>query len=336
MMNESVLLALNDIADEYLEEARNAAPSRRIRPMIILVAALISLLIATACAAKEITGWLGSFFSGRAESDLSAGQIGYIEEHEQLVSDSQKHNGWTVELKSYLATDDTVYVIFGITAPRNVDLVSIQNRISMDAEFTGIYGRSPGSGIIRKMDNDDGRSNTIDYIYILEHKHYVYYEVTEWNVHIRSISAVEYDEATQHTEFPVLAEGDWNFIIDLTKADTETIELISAPFQTLAIVPNVESETLDHVTVTSAVLSPLDIIINYEPLNEYNASFVGFFYDTNIELHAYAVMKDGSAVPYLYGMPSYHGEAKLLAESPIVLDEVDHVLLADGTKLTVP
>lgn len=336
MTNESILLALNDIDGAFLEEAKNSVPRHRTRRTVILLAALISLLIVTACTAKEITGWLGSFFSSRAESDLSAGQIGYIEEHEQLVSDAQKHNGWTVELKSYLATDDTVYVIFGITAPRNVDLVSIQNRISMDAEFTGIYGRSPGSGISRKMDNGDGRSNTIDYIYILEHKHYVYYEVTEWNVHIRSISTIEYDEITQYAEFPILAEGDWNFTIDLTKADTETVELVSVPVQTLVRIPNEESETLDYVTVASAVLSPLDIIINYEPPNEYNASFVGFLDYTNIELHAYAVMKDGSAVPYLYGMPSYHGEAKLLAESPIVLDEVDYVLLADGTKLTVP
>lgn len=335
-MSEAILLALTDIDDKFLAEAREAVHRRRSRRMLILIAALISLLIITACAAKEITGWLGSFFSGRAESDLSAGQIGYIEEHEQLVSDSQEQNGWTVELKSYLATDDTVYVVFGITAPRNVDIVKLEHRILLDAEFTGIYGRSPGSITVRHMDDGDGKNNTMEYVCILEHKHYVYYEVAEWNVHVSSIYAVEYDETTQHTEFPILADGDWNFTIDLTKADMDTIELVSVPFQTLAIVPNIENETLDHVTVTSVILSPLDIIINYEPLNEGNASFVGFFYDTNIELHAYAVMKDGSAVPYLYGMPSYRGEAKLLAESPIVLSEVDHVLLADGTKLMVP
>lgn len=336
MMNESILIALNDIDDEYLEEARNTAPSHRTRCMIVLVAALISMLIVTACTADEITGFLESFFSNRSELALSGGQIGYIEGHEQVVSDTQKYNGYTIELKSYLATNDTVYVIFGITAPRNVDLVNMKDRIHMDAEFTGIYGRSPGSGIIRKMDNIDGLRNTIDYIYILEHNHYVYYDVTEWNIHIGSIQTTEYDESTRRTEFPVLAEGDWNFTVDLTKADTETIGLVSEPFQTLAIIPNEESETLDYVTVTSVLLSPLDIIINYEPPNEYNASFVGFLYATNIELHAYAVMKDGSYVPLLYGMPSYHGEAKLLAESPIVLSEVDHVLLADGTKLMVP
>lgn len=340
MTNESVLFALNDIDGEFLEEARNTTPSHRIRRTVILVAALISLLIATACAAEEITGWLGSFFAGRAESDLSAGQIGYIEEHEQLVSDSQEQNGWTVELKSYLATDDTVYVIFGITAPKNVDIAELEKRILLDDEFTDIYGRSPGSVMVRHLDDGDGQNNTIEYVCVVEHAHYGYYSVpdsvTEWNIHIGSIFTVEYDETAHLTEYPVLVEGDWNFTIDLTKADTETVELVSAPFQTLAIIPNEETSTLDYVTVTSVRVSPLDAFITYEPSSDYFVSFVGFLEYTNIELHAYVVMKDGSSIPLLGGHPSYHGKTKLLTESPIVLDEVDHVLLADGTKLTVP
>lgn len=340
MMNESILFALNDIDDEYLEEAHNTAPSHRSRRAVILVAALISLLIITACAAEEITGWLGSFFSGRAESGLSAGQIGYIEEHEQLVSDAQKHNGWTVELKSYLATDDTVYVIFGITAPGNVDITGLGKRILLDGEFTDIYGRNPGSVMVRHMDDGDGRSNTIEYVCIVEHAHYGYYSVpdsvTEWNIHVGSIFTVEYDETAHRTEYPVLTEGDWNFTIDLTKADTETVELVSAPFQTLAIIPNEEASTLDHVTVTSVLLSPLDAFITYEPPSDYFVSFVGFLDYTGIELHAYVIMKDGSSIPLLGGHPSYHGKTKLLTESPIVLSEVDHVLLSDGTKLMVP
>lgn len=339
MTAENVLFALNDIDDEFLEESHADNPSHR-RRLIILIAAVIALLAVTACAAEEITGWLSSYFSSRSESDLSAGQIGYIEENEQLVSDAQKHNGYTVELKSYLATDDTVYVVFGITAPKNVDIAGLGKRILLDDEFTGIYGRRPESVTVRHIDDGDGRSNTINYVCILEHKYYVYHTVTEWNVHVNAIQAVEYDALTQRTEFPVLAEGDWNFTIDLTKADTQTVELVSEPLQTLAIIPSTTiddySETIDYVTVTSVLLSPLDVIITYEPPNECNASFTGTLAYTGIELHAYAVMKDGSFIPFLYGIPSYHGEAKLLAESPIVLSEVDYVLLADGTKLMVP
>lgn len=337
-MNEIILHALTDIDDELLEEAREAVPRRRSRRMLILIAAVISLLIITACAAKEITGWVESFFASRSEADLSAGQIGYIEEHEQLVSDAQTHNGYTVELKSYLATDDTVYVVFGITAPKNVDIAKLGKRIILDTDYTGIYGRTPYSETVRHVDDGDGRSNTIDYVCILEHKHYVYHTVTEWNVHIGSIFTVEYNEAAHVTEFPVLAEGDWNYTIDLTKSDYQSMELLSAPIQTLGIVPQEDpnKDTVELINVTSVQLTPLELFITYEPVSDYNVFFEGYLTNTAIEFHLFAVMDDGSEIPFSSGHTEKEGVNKCLAESPIILDQVDYILLADGTKLTVP
>lgn len=339
MIAENVLFALNEIEDEFLEEAHADIPaSRRLRRSIILIAAVIALLIVTACAAKEITGWLGSFFSGRAESDLSAGQIGYIAENEQLVSDVQKHNGYTVELKSYLATDDTVYVVFGITAPPNVDIAKLEHRIILDTEYTGIYGRTPHSEIVRQLDDGDGRSNTINYVCILEHKHYVYHTVTEWNVHIGSIFTVEYDETTNHTEYPILAEGNWNFTIDLTKADYQSMELLSAPIQTLGIIPQEDpnKDTVELIHVTSVQLTPLELFITYEPISDYNIFFEGYLTNTAIEFHIFAVMDDGSEISFSGGHTEKDNVSKCLADSPILLDQVDYILLADGTKIMVP
>ena len=47
--------------------------------------------------------------------------------------------------------------------------------------------------------------------------------------------------------------------------------------------------------------------------------------------YIFVVMKDGTQIP-LHSNQSDN----LIAESPIVLEEVDHVLLADGTKIMAP
>ena len=338
MKPEQILHALNAIDEEFILEARTeAAPRRRVR-LSTVIAALIALLAITACAAGELGGWLESFFTARSGSALSSHQLGYLAQYGQTVNESQTQNGYTVTLASYIGTEDTVYVVFQITAPKRVDLTSDDSNILMDAEFTGVYGRTPDSIVVRRMDDGDGKSNTIYYICILQHKEYLYYSVPEWNVQIHSLYRVLYNPETKQHTYPVLAEGPWDFTIDLTKSDTQTVELLTEPIQTLAIIPHLDSveDTLESVTVTSVVLSPLDVMITYEPVNEGNASFTGFVGSTGIELHAYAVMKDGSFVSLDYGHPSRHGQAKLLADTPILPDQVDYLLFADGTRLMVP
>lgn len=340
MKPEEIIHAMNEIDGAFLREAREeeTGKPRQSRRFAVLIAAVVALLAVTACAAGEVGGWLEAFFTHRSGTNLTSPQLQYIEKYGQPVNDSQTHDNYNVTLKAYIGTEDTVYAVFHITAPKKVNIASEDFRIMMDAEFTGIYGRNPEAVTIRRMDDSDGQSNTIYYICILEHKDYLYFEVPEWNIHIDNLFRVTYDPQTNQHDFPVLAEGPWDFTIDLTKADTQTIELLTAPIQTLGIVPSLQSyeESVENLTVTSAVLSPLDMIITYEPINECNASFVGFLGNTAIELHAYAIMKDGSEVPFVYGFPSCHGEAKLLAETPIVLDQLDYILLADGTRLYAP
>ena len=339
MKPEEIIHAMTDIDSTFLREAREiSVPPRRSHRFAVLLAAVIALMAVTACAAGEVGGWLEAFFTYRSGSNLTSPQLQYIEKHGQSVNNSQTHDNYSVALKAYIGTKDTVYIVFHITAPPKVNIASEDFHIMMKAEFTGIYGRNPEAVTIRRMDDSDGKSNTIYYICILEHKDYLYFDVPEWNIHIDNLFRIAYNPQTNQRDFPVLAEGPWDYTIDLTKADTQTIELLTEPIQTLGIVPSLQSdmESVEKLTITSAVLSPLDMIITYEPVNECNVSFVGFLANTAIELHAYAIMKDGSEVPFTYGFPSCHGEAKLLADTPIVLDEVDYVLLADGTRLYAP
>lgn len=336
MTAETLLSALNDIDDELLTEPLTEVPHlHRSRRLIVLIAAVIALLVVTACAAGEISGWLESFFVDRADSGLSPDQIGYITENEQLISESQTFNGYTVELDSYIATTNTVYVVFSVTAPRDVILYE---GVHMEADFRGEYGRTPAACIIYKEDDHDGLDNTLNYVYIIQHKDT--YSVPAWNVSITSLYMMQYNETTQQHDNIILSEGPWNFTIDLTNSDTQAVELLTEPIQTLGIVPWTDddtfSETVEELTVTSFVLSPLDAVITYEPINECFARFTGFVTYTNIEFHAYVILKDGHSIEFQNGHPNKDGECKLLADSPIVLEEVDYIRLADGTKLTVP
>ena len=116
---------LGSIGDKYVTEAReSAAPARRLpRRRLVLIAAMIALsLLLVGCTVAYVNGWFTDFFAGRSETPLSSEQIEFIQENEQIIQESQTKNGWTIELKSAITDGETAYVIFGITAPEDVDL----------------------------------------------------------------------------------------------------------------------------------------------------------------------------------------------------------------------
>lgn len=132
----------------------------------------------------------------------------------------------------------------------------------------------------------------------------------------------------------VLAEGPWDFSFTFT-GNEMGVELLSAPVVTEANVfiktgPEITDyeHTIDDVTVTSVVLRPLSATISFE--YDGGVNFTDFE-----ERLVFAVMKDGSQIE----LEDYGGggsSAVLKAKVPIVLEEVDYILLADGTKLPMP
>lgn len=82
------------------------------------------------------------------------------------------------------------------------------------------------------------------------------------------------------------------------------------------------SSVSENVTITSFALRSLRATISCD----YDLGAPDF---SNKEKKIEAVMKDGSSGGSV-------GEQQFLAESPILLDNVDHILLSDGTKLPMP
>ena len=124
MKPEKIITALNDIDGQFLMEAREnaAAPRRSKRRIVVLIAAIISLMAVTvtAFASEQISSWFRQYFSRNAENGLTPGQIEFIEENEQVIAETQTHDGWSLELKSVMSDSNAVYAIVGITAPADI------------------------------------------------------------------------------------------------------------------------------------------------------------------------------------------------------------------------
>ena len=141
----------------------------------------------------------------------------------------------------------------------------------------------------------------------------------------------------------VLVEGTWEFDVSLG-AESESLELItSEPVMTWGIVSwKLDDHPIAYeigsgiaaVKITSFELNPFGAKITYE-LKEpaFGAPFIEYQnHNGYTDRFVYAVMKDGSKIAL-----HTHGTGdKLTAETPIVLSEVDHILLGDGVQIPMP
>ena len=338
---------MNEIDDAYLQEARSeAAPvHRRSRRLAVLVAAVVALMAvtATAFAAENIAGWFKDYFAGQAGDPLTPGQIQFIEENEQIPTDApgstgastpltqgsqqlpttaQSHGGYELKLKSVLSDSSTVYAIIGFTAPSGTTTDDLRGLMFPDVDFDGYCGYS-----IQFCDDRDGLDNTWDLLFELNIANLENTDVM--TLRIDRIHQEIYEEGREYEQV-VLAEGPWVFTIDLSKADNGELELLTAPVTAQACLGMEEDGTpvYGDVTITSFVLRPLSATIRVE------AGGVPDFSD-NAQRLIYAVMYDGSRIQ-LYNVWGSDNEAHLSAASPILLEEVDHILLADGSKIAVP
>lgn len=369
MKPEKILYAMNDIDSEFLNEAREKAPPRRhSRKFVALLAAVIAVtaMTVTAFASEDLQSWFEKYFSQKVafyqaeqesvSAELSQKQIDYIHKNEQIIAETQEANGWTVELKSAIGSGQVSYIILSVTAPDNIALTDWESLSGFDLSNSAGIGFA-WSAIM--TEDSDGLNNTCDVLIVAEPDAPI--EVGHWIIRISSlvgeiydeeyerellrtkyagktdITSYTYEEWTKILQTSLLTEGSWDFTVEIPDSGLDQIELVAEPIESRVLVerfrlPGNLYNSLP-ITVTSFLLRPLDASLSYELSRqdskiEWPVTFMGN--------HATVVMKDGTKIA-LHGSPaSCTGKLKLLSASPIVLSEVDHVLLSDGTKLTVP
>ena len=371
MKPEKILYALNDIDPAFLTEAREAPARRHSRKFAVLIAAVIALmaLTVTAFAAEEIAGWFRQYFTRQAEVPLTPGQIEFIEENEQVIAETQTHNGWSLELKSAITDGTKGLIIVGITAPEGTSLETLYtedgaaySRLNMVDDWAKpvIYPKDiEGKEDVITwffMDDGDGLKNTENFIIEVqpqpgERTQSAFDPSVEWKVVLNDLVRItddvellkeisneqgEYCYEGEISTTEVLLEKDWEFAFHFRAENAEEAsrEILTAPIVTTGHIYKLQDNgkyayELDDVTVTSVKLGPLSAVISYE----FSGVYPAFEWDGN---HVYAVMKDGTSIMLEDNWSRWDGYNVLKARSPIPLDEVDHILLADGTKITVP
>lgn len=327
--------------------------------VVAAVVIMVSAMTVTVFASEELASWFQRFFSENMQENLTEEQIGYIVENEQILNQSHTQSGYSLKLKSAITDGAVAYITIGITAPENVVLSktviegyrSEKPAISFgnDGFLTLADGsRFYGGYWCRSMEDYDGLDHTQDLFITLEPdaENGMPLPGSEWKIHIEDLIATYTNQAyidarkaegiddtdgTRSYPQVVLAEGVWDFEFQLDGSNANEVELISQPVITTALGNGWRVDgtaVYEDVTITSFLLRSLSASIYLD-----GDETVDFTYYDQCPIRV--VMKDGSEVQ-LRTSAGQPGEAKLLADTPIVLENAEYVLLADGTKLMMP
>ena len=135
----------------------------------------------------------------------------------------------------------------------------------------------------------------------------------------------------------ILTDEEWNFHVTFD-SDNQFMELITKPVSAQAKVWRYADEkqwetkdSLEEVQISSFRVTPFGANIAFVPKSDTIGISLQLWQDTDDEI--YAVMKDGSRIK----LDLTGADATILqAQTPIVLSQLDYILLEDGTKLFAP
>jgi len=310
---------------------------------ILIAAVLISLLVVTASAAEYVHNWFTAYFSEQSEAPLSEGQVQFLEENEQPINKSQTEEEWTLQLRSAINDGVSAYILVGVTAPADVDLEPRDEHeywgasndplnYPKDGGFVTCSDTSFVSQInFAWVEDGDGLANTKNMVIRVfpDLSHCTgnpFGSDKQWNVHIENISRF------RGLEEEIVQEGTWDFSINFDESKPG-VELLSQP---VAVTAEVQRQTapgelkMEPMEMSSFELRPLSATISYD---NNDGKLWAVFVQGEDEI--VAVGKDGETYKLRLEMPG-PGYNVYRADTPIVLENVDHVLFPDGTKIPMP
>jgi len=371
MNSDNLLDMIGQAKGSYVWDAqriRTRRAAKKSNRRLWLIAAVIALmLLLVGCAVGYVQGWFADFFTQNGDQTLSDSQIDLIREKEQVINMEQTQSDWSVTLRSAISDGTTAYIILGVKAPEGVSLEDtvkdggVVSRFRPGNEGENICGPNGinVSGSAGWKEDGDGLKNTRNYMIQLVPElgaSNPFAADQWWQIHIENIVR-EYENEEYLQELlngkykgqtdimftneetrkliceEIVAEGTWDFPINFAD-HSEGIELLTDPVTAKAYVRRKVGEGIDNyavtyedVEITSFVLRSLTATVSFSCDGGVN------FTDFQKDEHIYAVMKDGSRVEMFHDGSGGPGYAVFKSVSPIVLEEADHILLADGTVL---
>lgn len=395
MNGKDLLISLGNISHKYYEEAENGTitedKTQKAFRRPLLVAAIIALtLLLVGCAVAYANGWFTELFAARSDIPLTDGQVSFIQENEHIIMETRSSNEWNVELKSTMTDGNTGYILFGITAPSDIDLEAYSENRKADYEAPyitpGNYSMRAGHRAIViastgfsdeelnfywqengywEADND-GIPNTLNYVvelrceklypnkeillrepfgsditfqarffdFTLEYEDQEIRESVEAKLAEQGDSLIGGEELQGLYKSEELVDGEWIFDVTFTDTTAETLQLIDQPITVDAWVHHkIDNGTMfydtthdiEQIQITSFVLSPMGATATYEQAED----VIGVFLEWDGNRGVFVVLKDGSKIQLNSDGTGYSWSSKV----PIVLNDVDHIRLADGTEI---
>lgn len=337
MKSEDLLTGLTELDDDLILDAhtplaRHAFHKRRL--MALLTAAVIaSTLALTAFAASDASVWFRNFFAEKSGTTLSDGQMSYLGDYTAQFQQSQSINGYTITLHSAISDGRFVLIQCDLAAPEGTIL---------DADH---YGDRHGT-ILWNPDcdsfpcnwtitDDDPADNTVTMLCSLDiiwcQGNHFDFTKHPWQLLIYGLGASYYEnegtvDFTSRTE--TLTEGAWSFDVRFPEGASRTAELIQDPMNCPGDVNyGIQGLAQRELQITSFTLRALsaELSFRFSKADTINGRFDDI----------YAVMTDGTKV-LLREYSNVPNQITYKFDAPISLEEVDHILLPNGTKLPMP
>lgn len=257
-------------------------------------------------------------------------------ENQPQPSYEATQNGYTIALKQVETDGYLAYLTIGITAPEGT-VISHSTREGREKEPFYIETRvfntltsetgDIGYGGWSPKEDGDGKDNTEDIVIAAkasgaETGKAPFAPGSQWTLYIEDLIHTDLTEDMYPRE-ETLAEGEWRFPFTIGEEDGDfrEAELLSEPIITKAEIgwDGEGKPVLVDMEITSFKLRKYTAELSCEDAN------VGILAVSCVDRQrAQIVMKDGSSVE----LSDEH--------DPIDLDQVDYVLLTDGTKLFMP
>lgn len=258
----------------------------------------------------------------------------------------ETQDGYSVKLKSIKTDGWLARIVLGITAPEDTVLarnphegfedtqyhIGFQDSAFLPNQTREIIGRNGGWNV---REDNDGKDNTVNMVLEtfveMEDGSAPFGWGNDWDIWIENIIGSYWNDDRHSLQEDPLAKAGWHFEVGFNErnGDYREIEFAEEPI-TLPAITGFEMDGTDvfgEVEVTSFSLRTMSAAIRYDC--DYTVDF------TSYDKPMYAVMKDGTKIAFQStgGNP---GVTWYVMESHVNVDELDHILLMDGTKLMNP
>ena len=263
--------------------------------------------------------------------EIHPGDPSILEGQQSSTNLSQTQNGYTIEVKQVFTDGHRTAITLGLTAPEDVDLEQYLDEpgIHFDHWRYNLNAGDTGSGsdtLSFRVDND-GKANTIEIFGQMERN------VKEGLAFPQGISCSLFLEnlyvGTWGDPFNarLSVEGVWNFDITLDEGDWQALEFVSDPI-TVKVSTGWDvngNDVFEDVTITSLTL------------RRFGGMFTSTWDQGALDMADYGagkfptvVLKDGTQIRLRGDLEPLDSEKE---GAMIPLEEVDHLVLMDGTVL---